>query len=49
MECKLINGFYIKECKMDTGNRIYAEWFKGNEYEYFAFRSNAPAGPTIAL
>ena len=42
-------GFYIKECKMDTGNRIYAEWFKGNEYEYFAFRSNAPAGPTIAL
>ena len=42
-------GFYIKECKMDTGNRIYAEWFKGNEYEYFAFRANTPAGPAIAL
>ena len=31
-------GFYVKTCHMDTGNRIYAEWFKGNEYEYFAFR-----------
>jgi len=27
---------------MDTGNRIYAEWFKGNEYEYFAFKANTP-------
>ena len=40
---------HYKECKMDTGNRIYAEWFKGNEYEYFAFRANTPAGPAIAL
>ena len=30
-------GFYLKDCKMDTGNRIYAEWFVGNEYEYFAY------------
>jgi hypothetical protein len=30
-------GFYVKTCHLDTGNRIYAEWFKGNEYEYFAF------------
>ena len=42
-------GFYIKECKLDSGNRIYAEWFKGNEYEYFAFRANTPAGPAIPL
>ena len=30
-------GFYVKTCHPDTGDRIYAEWFKGNEYEYFAF------------
>ena len=33
-------GFYVKTCHMDTGNRIYAEWFKGNEYEYFAYMVN---------
>jgi hypothetical protein len=42
-------GFTVMDCKLDSGNRIYAEWFKGNEYEYFAFRSNAPAGPAIPL
>ena len=31
-------GFYLKACHEDTGNRIYAEWFKGNQYEYFTFK-----------
>ena len=31
-------GFWVRECREDTGNRIYAEWFKGNELEYYAFK-----------
>tara|TARA_B100001564_G_C20318613_1_gene524623 strand:+ start:65 stop:619 length:555 start_codon:yes stop_codon:yes gene_type:complete len=31
-------GFWVRECKEDTGNRIYAEWFKGNELEYYAYK-----------
>ncbi len=23
-------GFWVRECREDTGKRIYAEWFKGN-------------------
>ena len=31
-------GFWVRECREDTGNRIYAEWFKGNEMEYYAYK-----------
>lgn len=31
-------GFWVRECREDTGNRIYAEWFKGNELEYYAYK-----------
>ena len=31
-------GFWGRECREDTGNRIYAEWFKGNEMEYYAYK-----------